>query len=658
MYRCLSCCWLLMSLSLGEVSDAIASLAEGCTMDDLSSLAQQCETHLANVEGIIDAVENTLRTSQGAQRLVLWFFIDRLAKQHVIFLDSLRPRLRNLALTSAPPAGGPEWADFKDLLKSSIAVIFGAPLVSLILLDIDADTQKEAARSDSNASARSRGVVALHSNSLRTAGAFSTKAVMTGRPVGAKHVLQVKTIDSHLAMTMASSYAPARPQEITVPEIHPDADAPHGYVQALPVDYWKNYQNTRRKRLREIMERNRDEMDRRQEQEMLNSVRGVKNENGRVPDFSDVVMPLEFPRDEHGVKRGYFPLGVRFIREAVRSCGGAVELDVLVNRLSTMANKEVVAEFGDVREFILIHRPTFCVTNEKDRLIVRLTGDDSTDPTWESMQCPLCSKVLRGRNLARHINCRLCVTTQIALGLHGEVRSPISELAFVAKSIIDRASTFDDWDLEWFSQCIEQAAQCRRFKLSSQAKFAPILKAVRVVRNRWLTRKGVSEVADVVVDPGDAAFVNLFRVIGRNVNRLPIPWIDMGDVVDMCSRFSDEVLVAFNPPPRPADPRISLNNEYPGFLLCESEVDDEDEPSDAEEAFSDDEAPTFVFAPPVDLAETLMTAGFERDTKRLQHRMRTAPPLVLQRVLQGDRSQTQREIYTDAMASNSYSSFA
>lgn len=40
---------------------------------------------------------------------------------------------------------------------------------------------------------------------------------------------------------------------------------------------------------------------------------------------------------------------------------------MLVNRLSTLASKETVAEFGDVREFILIHRPTFRITNERNR---------------------------------------------------------------------------------------------------------------------------------------------------------------------------------------------------------------------------------------------------------------------------------------------------
>ncbi|ORC91854.1 uncharacterized protein TM35_000054500 [Trypanosoma theileri] len=636
-----------MSLSLGETSDAIASLAPGCSVEQLADLALQCESHLANVEAIMDAVENAVRTSEGPQRLVLWFFIDRLAKQHAIFLDALRPRLRGLAAAAAPGVGTAEWDDFKNLLKSSIAVVFGAPLVSLILLEIDPEAQTETARNASQAE-RSQKALTLHSNALRTAGAFTTKAIMTERPASAKHTLQVKTIDSQMSMNVASSYVPARPQEIIVTDIHPDVDAPHGYMKAIPADYLKNYENTRRKRLREVMERNRQEMDRRQEDELLNRVRGTATQHGKIPDFSDVVMPLELPRDEYGVKRGFFPLGVRFIREAIRSCGGAVELDVLVNRLSTLASKEAVAEFGDVREFLLIHRPTFRITNEKDRWIVRLATDDSSDPTWESMQCPLCSKVLRGRNLARHVGCRQCVTTQIAIGLHGEVRGPISELAFVAKSIIDRAKTFNDWDLEWFADCIQRAAECKRFKLSSQAKFAPILKAMRIVRNRWLARKGVSEVSDAVVDASDAAVALLFRTIGRNVNRLPIPWIDMGDVVDMCRRFSDTVLPPFNPPPRPADPRISLYNEYPGFLLCESEVDDEDDASGDEDAFSDDEAPTFVFAPPVELAETLFTAGFERDTKRLQHRMRTAPPLVLQRVLKGDRTQTQREMYADA----------
>ncbi|KAG8348142.1 hypothetical protein ERJ75_000218900 [Trypanosoma vivax] len=634
-----------MNFSVGETSDAIASLAEGCTADQLADLAQQCESHLTNIDAILDAVENALHIAKEGQRLALWFFIDKLAKQHVMFLDALRPRLRGLATSAAPPVGTPEWVEFKNLLKSSIAVVFGAPLVSLILLEIDPETQRSTARATASGTERTQGVVALHNSALRTAGAFATKAVTTERPAAARHVLQVKTIDSQAAITMASSYAPLRPQEIAVPDIVPDADAPQGHVKALPADYLRNYENTRRKRLREVMERNREEVDRRQELELLNRVRGVTKEGRKVPDFSDVVMPLEFPRDDYGVKRGYFPLGVRFIREAVRSCGGAVELDVLVSRLSTLASREAVTEFGDVREFLLIHRPTFRVVSEKDRWIVRLTGDNSSDPTWESMQCPLCSKVLRGRNLARHTNCRLCITTQIALGLHGEVHSPIAELAFVAKSIIDRADSFDDWDLECFADCVRRSAECRRFKLSSQSKFAPILKALRIVRNRWLARKGVAEVADAVVDPGDAAVVNLFRVVGESVNRLPIPWIDMGDVVDMCRRFSDHVLPPFNPPPRPADPRINLQNEYPGFLLCESELDDEDEPSDDEDAFSDDEAPAFVFAPPVELAETLMTAGFERDTRKLQHRMQTAPPLVLQRVLKGDRSQTLGEMY-------------
>nr|CCC52531.1 conserved hypothetical protein, fragment [Trypanosoma vivax Y486] len=583
-----------MNFSVGETSDAIASLAEGCTADQLADLAQQCESHLTNIDAILDAVENALHIAKEGQRLALWFFIDKLAKQHVMFLDALRPRLRGLATSAAPPVGTPEWVEFKNLLKSSIAVVFGAPLVSLILLEIDPETQRSTARATASGTERTQGVVALHNSALRTAGAFATKAVTTERPAAARHVLQVKTIDSQAAITMASSYAPLRPQEIAVPDIVPDADAPQGHVKALPADYLRNYENTRRKRLREVMERNREEVDRRQELELLNRVRGVTKEGRKVPDFSDVVMPLEFPRDDYGVKRGYFPLGVRFIREAVRSCGGAVELDVLVSRLSTLASREAVTEFGDVREFLLIHRPTFRVVSEKDRWIVRLTGDNSSDPTWESMQCPLCSKVLRGRNLARHTNC---------------------------------------------------SAECRRFKLSSQSKFAPILKALRIVRNRWLARKGVAEVADAVVDPGDAAVVNLFRVVGESVNRLPIPWIDMGDVVDMCRRFSDHVLPPFNPPPRPADPRINLQNEYPGFLLCESELDDEDEPSDDEDAFSDDEAPAFVFAPPVELAETLMTAGFERDTRKLQHRMQTAPPLVLQRVLKGDRSQTLGEMY-------------
>ncbi|KPA79413.1 hypothetical protein ABB37_05258 [Leptomonas pyrrhocoris] len=669
-------------MSLAEACDAIAGISDATTHAEVIAIAKQCEPHLGNANEILDALENTLSTSTGTQRLMLWFLVDRLAKQHTLFCDALRPKLTHLCTHYGLARSSAEWSDFITLLKSSLSVTFGQTIVSLILLQLGEDAKSSlpgrggGGGHHANAQRNKTGSTALtvHSKALRTAGAFMTKAIAVERSVENKHALQVKTMDSQMAMNVASSYAPARPVEIVVPEVRPDADAPRGFMQALPEGYMENYQETRRKRLREMMEKSRDEQDRKQEQEMLQRVRqdavgeisgeaatatpgsssskvnGTDGAGNSYPDYSDIQMPLEFPRDEFGVKRGNFPMGVRFIRDAIAACGGAIELDVLTNRISTLANREAVAEFGNVREFLLIHSPTFNVVNEGGQWVVRLVGDKNTDEaTWKSLRCPACSKVVRGRNFARHLNCRQCITAQIALGLQddAEGRGPIAELAYTAKRILAKRESCDDGDFDAMADCLQRSAEIRRFRLASTRQFAPVIKAMRVVRDGWLARKGVEEVADAEVTPADVSVGNLFRVFGENIHRLPIAWIEMGDVIDMCCRFTDHVKPPFNPPPRPADPRISLQNEYPGFLFCESEVDDEDAPSDNEDEFSDDEAPAFTFAPPVDVAESLFTAGFERDTKRLQHRMRTAPPMVLQRVLQTDGSRTQSEMYTE-----------
>lgn len=674
--------------SLSSTCDKVSAITDEATLAEIAQIAEECETHLGHVGEILDAVATSLAKSAGAQRLLLWFLVDRLAKQHSIFREALLPKIIPFAKEYAPAKGSAQWDDFVALLKNSFSVLFSSSLVSLVLMQLDSSSGSAAAAaaaaSTAANAARSQAALTLHTSALRSAGAFMTKTVAVERTAAQKHTLQVKTIDSQMAMNVASSYAPAKPVEILVPDMKPDANAPRGYMKALPSDYMRSYEETRRKRLRDIMEKNREEQDRRQAKELLQRVRQSNSDDGpagddgagdadggtssptksttrpQFRDFSDVQMPLELPRDEYGVKRGNFPLGVRFIRNAIASCGGAVELNVLVNRISTLASKEAVAEFGNVREFLLIHSPTFRLEVEQGKWVVRLTNQQGPDEsTWASMQCPGCSKVVKGRNFARHYNSRQCITGQIALGLQGDYadRGPIAELAFVAKQVIAKRDTYDDGDLDALADCIAQAAEVRRFRLASPRQFAPVLKAMRVVRDRWLRSKGVDEMNDATVTAADAAVAHLFRVFGRSVHRLPIAWIEMGDVIDMCHRFTDNVLPPYNPPPRPADPRISLENDYPGFLLCESEVDDDDQPSGDEDEFSDDEAPAFTFAPPVDTAEALFTAGFDRDTKRLQHRMRTAPPMVLQRVLKGDRSQTQREMYADMQNSSANAVF-
>lgn len=49
----------------------------------------------------------------------------------------------------------------------------------------------------------------------------------------------------------------------------------------------------------------------------------------------------------------------------------------------------------------------------------------------------------------------------------------------------------------------------RRFRLASPRQFAPVLKALRVIRDMWLQRKGVKEVDEVQVDPSDSSIVHL-----------------------------------------------------------------------------------------------------------------------------------------------------
>lgn len=762
------------------ISAAIANVGENTSVGELVEIAEQCESVVdSELSEILESIEGALSIAaptSGKQCLKLWILIDRLSKQHVPFLDTVRPELLRLALKYHPqPAISTEaYQEFLLLLERSFSILYGAPLVTLIRLQLPASAFNEgeepnsalsttgttssswmglstssAVSSSSSLAEKSATCPTSVSSSLalstypssvkalgdsrsalQTIGGFITKSNASGRDERKKHSLQVKTVDSLMAMNVASSYAPTRPVEIVTPHYPlPEPDTPRGFMKPLPSDHTQNYQEARRKRLREIMEKNKETHDSREEHRLLQRVRqetqggidvreGAQREWGdgkdkpplpqedrerdatefpggrksnftstsyglspRNLEYDDLQMPLEFPRDEFGVKIGNFPLGVRFLRDAIKACGGAVELEVLSHRVSTLASREAVANFGNIREFLRIHSPTFRLQLEKGIWIVRLNESSSHRgvskvhseeelPTWESMQCPHCSKLLKGRNFARHQHCRACITAQIALGLHGDYmdRGPIAALAHCAKRIISlhqqeaqaKNSTLeggrgvpktegyvelDDGDVDMLAECLQESAEVHRFRLASPRQFAPILKAIGIVRDRWLAQKGVSEMDEAIISNDDLSVANLFSILGGNIHRLPIPWIEMGDVIDMCHRFSKRVLPPFNPPPRPADPRISLYNEYPGFLLCESEVDDEDDPSGDEAEFSDEDDPSFTFTPPVDVAEAIFTAGFPRDTKRLQHRMRTAPPLVLQRVLKSDGNMTQREMY-------------
>jgi hypothetical protein len=630
-----------MSVDVGAVCDALYDLNDPSDYAAIANLAERAEAALAEAEVVVDSLENALAACDGSPRLARWLFAERLSRQHPLFTDAVRHRLLKWAVSTGFSPTSTNWGDFESILQA-LKLTFGTPLVNLILLQLNppAKSEKDAAPSSGNDASKA---LVTHTHQVRQIGAFVTKQANTQRTGADKTALQVRTIDSHAAMTMASSYAPLRPVEIQVALATPDADAPQGYMQAVPEELKKEYEETRRKRFRDIMERNRH-FDEREE------ARGDDGQTGKplvkvAVDYSDIVIPEDLPRDEYGVKRGNFPKGVRFIQRAIQQCGGCLELDILVQRLSTLSDREAVAEFGDVREFILLHRPSFKVEEEGGRWVVRLATEKASPPT--DTMCPFCTRKLLSRNLARHQHSRRCVTAQLALGLAGQTKGPISLLASMAKHIIANPLEFDDDDVSFFTSCLEQSAATPRFKLSSPVQFAPIMKAIRVVRGRWLQRKRASSMGELVVDAHDGPMVHLFATLGRNVRRLPVPWIEMGDIVDMCKRFSPDLLPPHNPPPRPADPRINLENKFAGFLMCESEEDTDDAASQDEEVFSDEEGESFVFAPPVTLAESLMAAGFARDTKKLTYRMRTAPPMVLTRILKSER-QTVQQMYASA----------
>lgn len=630
-------------MSLVSVLGRIAELSSDTPLEDIEELSLQCKQFAGSAGEVLESLETLLASSRDDRKLALWRLINCLSKQHPVFLDILKSKIINLCTRYHPEPSSAEYQTFVGMVETAMALQFGSPVMSLVIKQL---------REKNGGASEDHSALTVHRPDLHTAGGFALSHASVDR-MGSEHSLQVKTLDSQMSMSVANSYTPAQPVSIVVPDYLPDSDAPQGFMKALPADHTKQYEEARRKRLREVMEKNREERNQRQEQQLLERVREAERHDSPQAEkaedlYGDLKMPLEFPRDEFGVKIGNFPLGVKFIRDAIRSCGGAIELDVISQRISSLSSHTVVSNFGDIREFLRIHSPTFRLQLEGSQWIVRLTDSQlSGDFTWRSLMCPFCSKTVKGRNFAVHANCRSCVTVQITQGLHGIAnQGPISELAQSAMTILRNKESFDDGDIDALASCLNRAAEVRRFRLGSTRDFAPILAALRVVRDRWLEGKGVTEMADAEISADDFSVFNLFRVLGRNIHRLPIPWIEMGDVVDICRRFSSEVLPPFNPPPRPADPRISLHNDYPGFLFCESEVDDEDEQS-GDEAYSDEDEPTFVLAPPVDAAEAIFTAGFPRDTKKLHHRMRTAPPMMLHRVLKGDSTQTQQAMYAD-----------
>lgn len=538
-----------------------------------------------------------------------------------------------------------------------------------------------------NPSSSGTGALVVH-RGVRAVGGFSIQNANNKREMGHAGALMVKTRDSAQAMRSAALYAPAAPAEIALQNVPKrDADAPIGYmtVEAASREQVIEHVAQRKDKLKGMFKRLREQREAADaDGEVTGTERnplrgeegnfeppsafGQQQQHGGGDDhahsasstalasslFTDIRMPLVFPRDDYGVKIGYFPEGVRFLRDIIRDCGGAVPLILLEQRVGGLTDESVRNNFGDLRQFLSIHTPTFHISDEDDdqgnRLwIVRLADDvdrvkqdggtvADLGRSWLEMICPHCSRVMPGRNFARHENSRKCVGVQISLGGLGRTSSisPIMNMAFAAREIMMKPKAeVDDDDIDYFADMVEAAAKIDRFRHASERHFMPMLKTLRVLRDRFLAAHNAATFDAVTLTETDGVFAKLFRIWGENVLRLPIPWIDVGDVVDMCRRFTKTVKAPPLPAPRPGDPRIQPGNNFAGFLMAESGTDVDDQPSEPDDELSDDEAPVFAFAPPVTPMETVMAAGNERDTKRLTYRLHTAPPIKAKQIITG-----------------------
>ena len=546
-----------MASDLNEVCESIWQLRDPEDHAGLARLAADAARLggdrpdvVANVvESVFAATAEAGTASESAllQRVTMWSLLDKLSKESPAYVAAFRPRLVDLGIRYFMHRSAPHGGFFWQLLDG-LAFTYGGPLAAMVKIKAKAAADAAAPPAATAAEGGAAGAAAdaaapsgqlttvgtgtggshaLVARSGRAVGGFVAQRANNARPAGAEHALQVKTRDSLQAMRMASAYVPAMPEEMQLPAAARDADAADGFMQALPEGYVENYLDARKKRLRDIAANRRSAEEARRKAAAERRTRGEEGE--AVDSFDDVVMPLELPRDEHGVKIANFPAGVRFLRDAIRQCGGALELTLLEERMSQLADAELKAEFGDLRRFIFIHKPTFAVVEERNRWVVRLVGDEPPDLTmqyfsWENTECALCSKIVPGRNLAKHLNNRKCVGIQLANGLSGRTDrpSPICTLGLAAKAVMDRRDHLDDDDVMHFARCLDDAAGVARFKFASDKQFAPILKAVRVVRDDFLRAKGVTEIANAKVTGDDRAVCALFAALGTNLKRLPV----------------------------------------------------------------------------------------------------------------------------------------
>ncbi|KNH08355.1 hypothetical protein XU18_1120 [Perkinsela sp. CCAP 1560/4] len=337
------------------------------------------------------------------------------------------------------------------------------------------------------------------------------------------------------------------------------------------------------------------------------------------PDFA---LPKEFPRDEYGVEVGNYYDGVRFIRDAIRQCGGAIPLDRLETRIG--ATKDLKENIGNIRQFLDIHDVTFAIdsleSNNTDvagpnTLFVYIRDEPPAVeevPTFQEMHCPDCGLEIKGLVLPKHRGSRICISLQLMKGSEGEKTTPIMRLAAISLYVSETGTSIDDGDIDDFAQAINEAGDVPRYRYSSRQQFNHlVLRAIKVVRNKWTSLRSCSYVKEIFpFHEEDRSFIHFFQVLGKNMKRLPLSWIDMGEIEDMCGTVLIDVKDSFPPPPRPADPEIAPTNQYPGLLFAEELVNDEEDiNSEVEIEYSDDEATQFEYAAMPSMAQLILSVG-------------------------------------------------
>jgi len=203
----------------------------------------------------------------------VWYFLDKVCKLGgASFIAAMKARLSNGLAQQGCPQKTQAPTQFGSFVEVIGSLRLQLPAEGWIFSLIDRELGLSAKPQGNQTGGRSTLALTVQSQQVRTLGAGFVKQKTIAKREN--HQLQVRTKDSLRTLKTGSVYAPAAPAEISVAQMAPDADAPTGFMQALPAGYEENYQNKRRKRLRDMFATAQDEVDKEME-EATNKRRGV-----------------------------------------------------------------------------------------------------------------------------------------------------------------------------------------------------------------------------------------------------------------------------------------------------------------------------------------------------------------------------------------------